>query len=129
MESKASQIGELLVLNKGNWSGGIPSVVGLAENWPVLNRTKISWLNSSCNNTYANYNYANLSKNLGISPVNRLKIMVKETKPDKTVSDLVDCPPGKMVNARKAETKRYALVSDASNPSAMNVASVFIYIW
>lgn len=48
LESKAVQISELLVHNKGKWTGVTPVVVGLAEEWPVLNSTKIQWLNNSC---------------------------------------------------------------------------------
>jgi hypothetical protein len=124
MKSKATQIGELLVLNKGNWSGGIPTVAGLSEDWPVLNRTKIIWLNSSCNS-----NYQGFMDNLGVNPGKRLKIVINETRPDGTVSALANCPSQQKVGIRNTEAKRHALVPDASNPSIMNVASIYIYIW
>ena len=125
MESKANQIGELIVLNKGNWSasGGLV-LAGVAEDWPVLNRTKIFWLNVSCNNDYPGF-----LSNLGLSSRNGLKVVINETKPDGTVSSLADCPAGRLVNVKRAEAKRYALAPDVSSPNIMNVAGVFVYVW
>jgi hypothetical protein len=55
LESKAWQISEILVRNEGIWAGSnenqmTPSVIGLAENWPVLNESKINSLNWYCSN-------------------------------------------------------------------------------
>jgi hypothetical protein len=125
MKSKSGQIGEMLVMNQGNWtpSGGLV-VAGLADGWPVLNRTKINWMNAYCNN-----NYQAFTDNLEISPRNRLKIVVNETRPDGTVSSLADCPSGQTAGLGKTETRRYVLVPDASSPGVMNVAVVYVYVW
>jgi hypothetical protein len=54
LESKAWQASEVLVRNEGVWSGSppsmVPSVMGLAEDWPVLNESKIQGLNQFCVN-------------------------------------------------------------------------------
>jgi hypothetical protein len=115
MESEASQIGELLVLNKGNWLGGNPITVGVGQEWPVLNSTKISWLNTSCNN-----NYANFMGKLDVHPRYRVKITIK----NKT-SFLADCRWGLSIpdNVTKAETKRYAISESG------DLLTVYVGIW
>jgi len=118
MESEALRIGELLVLNSGNWSGGNPITVGLAEDWPVLNSTKISWLNTSCNALPSGY--AKITESLDVHPRYRMKIIIRNE-----TSFLVDCGLGVPIsgNSTKAETKRYALSESGS------VLSVFVTIW
>ena len=120
LESKASQIGEMLVLNSGNWSGGSPVIAGLAQEWPVLNSTKISWLNASCNSLPSGYD--NLMKRLGLNPKHRLRITITETQPSGAVLTRADCRWGVPVtgNAAKAETRRYAL-SESGNMLGVNV--------
>ncbi|MCX6814126.1 MAG: hypothetical protein NTY20_00525 [Candidatus Aenigmarchaeota archaeon] len=115
MESEASQIGELLVLNKGNWSGGTPITVGLAQEWPVLNSTKITWLNSSCNN-----NYDGFVKKLDVQPRYRMKITVRNE-----TSFLADCRWGQPIsgNVTRADVRRYALSESG------NVLTVYVVIW
>ncbi len=117
MESRASQIGEMLVMNRGVWSSGNPVVMGLAEGWPVLNSTKISWLNTSCN-----IDYAGFSTKLDVPPGKRLKLtVVNETSKAK----MADCQWGQAVsgNVTKAETTRYAVLSTG------DVVSVYVCIW
>jgi len=118
MESEASQIGELLVLNKGNWSGGNPVTLGLAQEWPVLNSTKISWLNASCNTLPSGY--AKIMENLDVHPRYRMKITIRNE-----TAFLVDCGLGAPIsgNVTKAETKRYALSESGS------VLVVYVTIW
>ncbi len=115
MESEASQIGELLVLNKGSWSGGVPIVVGLAQEWPVLNSTKISWLNASCNSDYGGF-----VKKLDVHPKYRMKITIRNE-----TAFLADCRWSQAIsgNVTKAETKRYALSESGS------VLAVYVTIW
>jgi hypothetical protein len=122
MESEASQIGELLVLNRGNWSGGNPITVGLAQEWPVLNSTKISWLNSSCNSPSG---YDSLMEMLDLPPKHRLKLTITETLPSGAVSVKADCMWGLPIssNAAKAEVRRYAL------SEAGNVLAVYVGVW
>ncbi len=115
MESEASQIGEMLVLNKGKWSGGEPTVVGLAQEWPVMNSTKISWLNTSCNNDYAGF----MGK-LDVHPRYKMKITIRNE-----TSFLADCRWGLAMpdNVTKAETKRYAISESG------NLLTVYVGIW
>lgn len=117
MESRASQIGEMLVMNKGKWVSGNPDVVGLAEEWPVLNSTKIAWLNSSCNSGYEAF-----AAKLAVPPGKRLKItVINETSKAK----MAECKWGQTVsgNATKAETTRYAVLNTS------DVVSVYVCIW
>lgn len=120
MESKASQIGEMLVLNGGTWSGGSPITPGLAEGWPVLNSSKISWLNASCNSDYEDF-----VRILGLNPGHRLKLTITETQPSGAVSVMADCRWGLTVtgNVTKAETKRYALSESG------NMLGVKVVVW
>lgn len=120
MESKASQIGEVLVMNEGKWAGGNPVVMGLAKDWPVLNSTKISWLNSSCNNDYGRF-----SDKLGMQPKHRVKITISETQADGTVLVRAECMWGQAVPGyvNKAEAKRYALSESG------NVLTVYVLVW
>jgi hypothetical protein len=117
MESEVSQVAELLVLNKGSWPGGNPAIVGLAQEWPVLNSTKISWLNSSCNSDYENF-----VKRFDVSPKHRLKVTVTETLPSGAASVRADCRWGVDIpsTAASVETRRYAL-SESGNILAIRV--------
>jgi len=114
LESKAFSIGELLVLNKGNWSNGVPAVAGLAEDWPVLNSSKIQWLQ-----TYCVGNYGGLTRNLGIEERNSLRIVVNESG---NPAGLVDCGP-KIAWPARAEARRVAL------SESKKVLSVYVGIW
>ena len=120
MESEVSQVAELLVLNKGSWSGGNPVTVGLAQEWPVLNSTKISWLNSSCNSGYENF-----IKKFDLSPKHRLKITVIETTVEAGPVVRADCRWGVPISntAASVETRRYALSESG------NILTVYVVIW
>ena len=50
LENKAWQISETLVTGRGIWSGSpmVPEELGLAEDWPVLNSSKMDRLNTWC---------------------------------------------------------------------------------
>jgi hypothetical protein len=89
--------------------------VGLAQEWPVLNSTKISWLNASCNN-----NYADFMQRLDMQPRYKLKISIRNE-----TGFLADCRWGLPVsgNTTKAETMRYALSESGS------VLTVYVTIW
>ncbi len=117
MESRASQIGEMLVMNRGVWVSGNPLVTGIAENWPVLNSTKISWLNSSCNTGYEAF-----AAKLDVPPGKRLKLTVIN---ENSGSKMADCKWGQAVsgNVTKAETTRYAVLTTG------DVVSVYVCIW
>jgi hypothetical protein len=121
MKSKASQIAEVLLLSKGNWSKGEPVSVGLAEEWPVLNSSKIMWLQRYCE--YPD-NYTSLVKSFWIDPKNvSVKIIIDENVLGNTVT-VLECPiwlgPSKV---RLAETKRYAVLANK------NMATAYVYVW
>jgi len=50
LQGKAFQISDVLVKNPGIWVGdpGEPMVPGVEAEWPVLNSTKMAWLNVFC---------------------------------------------------------------------------------
>jgi len=126
MESEVSQVAELLVLNKGSWTGVWPNVIpvspGLAQEWPVLNDSKIRWLNSSCNTLPSGYE--DLLKKLDLSPKHRVKIRITETMPAGT-SVRADCRWEVPIanTAASVETRRYALSESG------NILTVGVIIW
>ncbi len=52
LEFTAIQSSELLLHSRGVWNESIPKSLGLAEKWPVLNSTKIQYLDSYCRTNY-----------------------------------------------------------------------------
>jgi hypothetical protein len=52
LHSKALSASELLVVSEGNWSGSTPISIGLASGYPVLDSTKMQYLQSYCSNNY-----------------------------------------------------------------------------
>ncbi|MEM7815569.1 MAG: hypothetical protein QXN71_00440 [Candidatus Aenigmatarchaeota archaeon] len=112
MENKAMQIAELLLINRGNWTGsGSMISPGLAEDWPLLNSTKISWFNTTCNS-----DYEGVMKNLGVHPRYRVKIVVKNES-----SELAKCTMGEP-SGRTTEVRRFG-VSDKG------FITVSIWVW
>ncbi len=101
LETKALQISELLVTSPGIWESGFPKSPGLASKWPILNSTKIQWLNTSCTN-----NYQNILKSFEInSTKNGLKITITEIGNSKPLLDCGILPENKI----HASMRRIAL--------------------
>jgi len=50
LQSKAFQISDMLIKSQGVWTGdpGVPIVVGMAAEWPMLNATKMEWMRVFC---------------------------------------------------------------------------------
>jgi hypothetical protein len=105
MESKASQISELMVMNKGVWIEAEPVVLGLSRDWPVLNSTKIQWLSVYCSYPA---NYTKLMNSLGVHPRSMVKIQVNGTRADGSPYELATCNIREPVGS-KVESKRFAL--------------------
>jgi len=105
MESKASQVSELLVMNNGVWVGREPVVLGISAGWPVLNSTKIQWLKNYC--IYP-ANYSKLADSLGVHPRTMMKIQINETWSDGSLHELANCSVREPVSA-KIESKRFAI--------------------
>ncbi len=52
LEFSAIQSSELLLHDEGVWNDSVPKRLGLADEWPVLNSTKIQYLDSYCRTNY-----------------------------------------------------------------------------
>lgn len=64
LEFKALETSELLLHNKGTWNGNVPETLGLAVEWPVINSTKIGYLDGYC---ASNQNYQTILRKLDIN--------------------------------------------------------------
>ena len=107
LDSRSTQISEILLTSKGVWDSDVPKALGLAVEWPVLNSTKISWLNKSCHS-----DYQNLMRKLDIDP-NRHSVdinIVEEGNP----AELVQCERVAPERTDLARTRRTA-ISDTGN--------------
>ena len=123
MEGLSYKIGELLAMNKGNWSNGIPAVVGLAEGWPVLNWSKIQWLNEYC--APANpANYQDLKRKLGIDDREGFSVVVDEIRPGGSINNLAKCPSGSVPEIRQAQSTRYGILD-----TTRNVVVIKTFVW
>jgi hypothetical protein len=107
LDSRSTQISEILVTSSGVWDSETPKSLGVAEEWPVLNKTKISWLNKSC---YSDYN--GLLRVLGIDPdANSLDIdIIEEGNP----TGLVQCEKSPPDGVQSASTRRTAISDSGS---------------
>jgi hypothetical protein len=100
LEFKALQASELLLHNGGVWNGSTPLVLGLADEWPVLNSTKIQYLGDYCESDYGDF-LRKLEVDSGAGHGIRLEI-------NKTDGNLLDC--GKLTGGLfSVRTKRFAL--------------------
>jgi len=115
------KIGELLIMNKGNWSGGVPSVVGLAKDWPVLDEAKIRSLNAYC--SASQDNYQDLKNKLDIEEGRYFAVIVDEIGPGGSISPLVKCPSDKIPEIRQSQSTRYGILANG------NVVVVYSYVW
>ena len=114
LQSRSAQISEILVTTPGVWESGSPKSAGVADEWPVLNSTKISWLNDSCFS-----DYANLMRTFDIDPGRHyvdIDIM-EEGNPE----DLVQCERSSPEGIELATTRRTA-VSDTGKILIVEVA-------
>ncbi|RLJ08404.1 MAG: hypothetical protein DRP16_01450 [Candidatus Aenigmatarchaeota archaeon] len=108
MENKAVAASDLLVKNKGVWTGTLPVNIGLADKRLVLNETKIQYLQSYCNSEYDG-----VLEKLGIKPYKA------EIKIYNGSGYVLDC--GKIIkNVTSAEVKR-VVVSDKNTPLVLTV--------
>jgi hypothetical protein len=117
LESRAWQISEGLVTGKGVWSGGVPQEIGLALDWPVLNETSISELDTWCGG-----NWDDFMGLLDVEPnLNNLALSIdKFTDPGET--NLLECgsPPQGIPGAG---VTRFAVGEDGS------VLKVGVWYW
>lgn len=47
-KSRAWQISEVVLRDRGEWSGSVPGKIGLAQNWPVLNESNLNDFHTWC---------------------------------------------------------------------------------
>jgi hypothetical protein len=78
LEYKALHTSELLLRNRGVWNGNVPEAMGLADEWPVLNATKIQYMDTYCT---APANYQTILRKLDInaSTGNGVNIEINDT--------------------------------------------------
>ncbi len=99
LESRIVQVSDFLLHSTGNWSGGIPLVLGIASKWPVLNESSIALMDNYCEN-----NYAGVLQKLEMG-VNRIKIQII----NETGDMLMDCGPDFPEETIRASIVRFAL--------------------
>lgn len=120
LQTKALEISELLVSNKGIWNGSIPIVLGLVKNRSVLDSKKIIDFNTTCNMDYNKLKgmlglkervYEDLEKGYEI----RVTIYKNQSK-------IVECGPFKPPKD-KAYIKRFALSENG------DLLTIVVEIW
>jgi hypothetical protein len=52
LEFKSLHVSEVLLHSRGTWNGNVPLAPGLAVEWPVLNSTKIQYMDAYCISDY-----------------------------------------------------------------------------
>ncbi len=114
LEFKALQTSETLLHNEGIWNGSEPIVMGLAVDWPVLNATKIQYME-----TYCSANYETVLNKLDINSSRGHGVRIEVNN---TIGNLMDCGflPDGFVNAR---IDRFAL-SDGGEYLTM-----IVWVW
>jgi hypothetical protein len=123
METRAIQISELLIHNPGVWDGDEPRLVGLCEEWPVLNSIRIGNLHTFCQDP-ANYN--NLLQNLGLEEnrfgsTQRYNISIRINESGNPVA-LLDCGPSPP-ERRMVNVERFALSGENK------ILSINVWLW
>jgi hypothetical protein len=117
-ETRAWQASEVLVRSPGVWTGGVPSSIGFAASWPVLDETKIADLNTWCTG-----NEEAVYRLLDVDPVyHGLKIEVYEDLPGGEFQ-LLDCGRKPDI-VTKAGVTRFA-VGDAGR----NILRLVVWFW
>lgn len=113
LEFKSIEISELLLHNRGVWNGTVPEMLGLVDRWPVLNSTKIQYMDSYCSSPI---NYENMLRKFDInsSTGHGMKIELNDTNGNIMLCGYL---PDGFINAK---TERFA-ISDAGKYLTMTV--------
>ena len=124
LENKAVQISELLVHNPGTWlalPNGPVHVIGLADEWPVLNDDKMRNLGLLCNENY-DYFLDLLDTELSTPYGNRLmKVMINITNID-TGQQLMGCGY-EPENTTVVKVNRYGITKTG------NIVKIVVGVW
>ena len=99
MESRALQASNILLYGPGVWAGQEPKQVGVAIVWPVVNNTKLSYLEDYCAT-----NYANLIERLDLVG-KKVSIIVD----DSSGANVISCGPNLPGSVLHSYVKRFAL--------------------
>ena len=110
LESKSVQISELLVKDAGKWSGETPIIIGVADEYPVLNETKMINLENYCIT-----NYIDLIDNFNLD---RRKFRINIT----TDSNSYLCGPP-VPSVTRSKTERFGILPDDS------IVRVDVWVW
>jgi len=127
------KIGELLAMNKGNWTGAsprmVPGVLGLAEDWPVLNYSKIQSLQWYCNNRPEYYD--DLKRKLSLGEERNFGIVINEINRSGGIVNMVNCPQDEITCScripkaiRRSEVKMYGVLDTNGN-----VIVIYSHVW
>ena len=108
LEAVSAQVSETIVKTSGLWDGNVPVIPGLAEEWPVLNSTKIYYLENYCDS-----NGLGMLLDIG----DNLMLKIKDSS-DIVLADCGSAPPDTY-----SKTTRYAL-----NESGSRLV-VEVYAW
>jgi hypothetical protein len=113
LESRAMEISEILVKNPGVWDNQTPISPGLAVEWPVLNQTRIGWMDSYCRT-----NYTELAKTMGVGPdLYGFRIEVAEDE-----GNLMEC--GQLARGRINAMVERVVLSESGE-----LLSVVVWTW
>jgi hypothetical protein len=109
----AFAISDLILREGGTWTGGEPLVVGVSDDWPVLNSTKLQDLEDYCGSDYEGLKYR-----LGLGPRNGMAILVNETG----VGEIMQCSSPE-TEVSHSKVTRFGLTE------AGNIAKIEIWVW
>ena len=113
LEALSVYVSESLVKSPGTWSEATALSLGIEDDWPYVNSTKIRYLNTTCS-TSQGYNYI---RNMLTGALYHIKIIVK----DSSGYEYMNCGYG--INQTTGRTTRYAL-----NESG-NALTLDFYVW
>ncbi len=113
LESKALQISDALVGRGGVWEQEVPKQPGIGEEWPVLNTTKMGYLEQYCSD-----DYAGLLGRLDLEG-NRIRISAETVDG----AGVLGCGPQVPSGALNVKTRRYAL------NETLDIIILDLYIW
>ncbi len=111
--TRAFMISDAVFRGSGVWTGETPVMIGVSDDWPVLNSTKMQYLESYCSTDYQDLKYR-----LGLGPDNGVAMLVNETG------------MGEIMRCGVPETgARYAKVTRFGITESNNVARIDVWVW
>jgi hypothetical protein len=111
--SEAFAASDVLLRGGGSWTGSVPRMAGLSDGWPVLNATKVQYLQAYCA-----ADYEGLAAEFGLGERHGISIRINETG----VGEILSCG-SRTPSAVHANVRRVALTE------AGDVALVEVSVW